>query len=497
MNHRHPRHHSNHSRNESQDVDESSNLLSYVEDLTKGCKAFRILVCGRSGVGKSTLVSEVFDFEADNADTATPGEHDINKEITSGRNASLVLHDSRGLEAGSSDNLESIRKFIQDRRKGSLAEQVHAIWYCIQIPTAGERLFQAGDEELFRELKKCNKAPLIVVFTKFDRLVKSMQLSLREDYMAQGLDRASAVEKSKLEAREKAVVEYKRTCVSVLNSGVVASAWSNFCFVSFKDRETIIDLVKMTKATLSGQKFRHLEMLWATAQKADIDIKLEASIMAGKNMYWTGLVSTFLPLQGLKRVSTLTVLRWIHRDIVRIWNFNDPQKILIGANFRRYHRSLFTERAAHPGVQRQGTDDERLLNGAAEAAWDPSNSDNPLTGSLATSMEQSAFSTPATARILMAYVADLTLGLQSLYLLVKPRDNKVIDKDDVVKAYSTYYKSETRKKVHDAITDWIGDEEVLKAWKREKASDRVKALVEENRFNLQDLFQAGSEPNML
>jgi len=38
---------------------------SYFDQVTEGCDVFRILLAGRAGSGKSTLVTEVFDFELD------------------------------------------------------------------------------------------------------------------------------------------------------------------------------------------------------------------------------------------------------------------------------------------------------------------------------------------------------------------------------------------------------------------------------------------------
>jgi hypothetical protein len=127
---------------------DSEDLRSYFDDITKGCDVFRILLVGKSGSGKSTLVSEVFDFDLDSANVEhfcvsiafahaersqwtrrpKPGEHDINQEITSSNNKSLSLHDSKGLESGSAENLQIITNFIQDRKGRPFAEQLHAIW---------------------------------------------------------------------------------------------------------------------------------------------------------------------------------------------------------------------------------------------------------------------------------------------------------------------------------------------------------------------------------
>ena len=42
-------------------------LRAYFDRLTRQRDVFRLLVAGKAGAGKSTLVSEVFDFELDRA----------------------------------------------------------------------------------------------------------------------------------------------------------------------------------------------------------------------------------------------------------------------------------------------------------------------------------------------------------------------------------------------------------------------------------------------
>ncbi|KZT37749.1 hypothetical protein SISSUDRAFT_825033 [Sistotremastrum suecicum HHB10207 ss-3] len=478
--------------------DESMDLRSYIEDLTQGCDTFRILVCGKAGVGKSSLVSEVFDFELENDEDARvshfkPGEHDINQEITSSRNKSLILHDSRGLESGSTESLETIRAFLESRRGVPLSEQVHVIWYCVQIPVAGERPFEAGDQAFFQDLLGKNNVPLIVVFTKFDKLQFRQRQLARQRYIDAGMSKAEALERAKSASLKMAEDEFKRTCVNVLESDFVSKSWTSYCKVSIKDTDSVAELIKLNKSTLSGPDSQHLNMLWATAQKNDLDLKVKTSLKAGQNLYLAGLAATAIPLRGIRRVTTLTILRLIHKDVVKIWNFTDPDEILSGANFRNFLRQLFLEPLVSPDLNHprssQRHSDQRGLGPLTGMATNPAHAAGSAVQGAVQILDEVALSTPATARILMAYIADLTLGMESLFWLIKPRPSKVITRADVERAYKTYFSSQTMQYVHSEIRDYIGDEELWKAFQRNQAAEKVRKIVEKNRFNPTAIFQ--------
>jgi hypothetical protein len=60
----------------------------------------------------------------------TSGAADINKEIFSAENNSLVLHDSRGYGAGELRNFQKLKEFITDRiGNANVGDRLHAIWY--------------------------------------------------------------------------------------------------------------------------------------------------------------------------------------------------------------------------------------------------------------------------------------------------------------------------------------------------------------------------------
>jgi hypothetical protein len=59
------------------------------------------------------------------------GEHDIEHELIFSRHDGYVFHDSRGMEAGSKDELKIVQDFVQSRSQKTmrLKKKLHAIWF--------------------------------------------------------------------------------------------------------------------------------------------------------------------------------------------------------------------------------------------------------------------------------------------------------------------------------------------------------------------------------
>ncbi|KDQ07113.1 hypothetical protein BOTBODRAFT_181004 [Botryobasidium botryosum FD-172 SS1] len=100
------------------------------------------------------------------ASSALRGEHDIEYSLMFPSNPGFVFHDSRGFESGAVDELELVRKFIQEKASlGSMRNQLHAIWYCFS--TDSNRFMTAADKEFFNTIDT-GTVPVIAIFTKFD-----------------------------------------------------------------------------------------------------------------------------------------------------------------------------------------------------------------------------------------------------------------------------------------------------------------------------------------
>ena len=110
-------------------------LVQIIKDAYKKAMEDRghvnILIAGRTGVGKSTLINSVFqgDFAATGVGKpVTQGTREITKE-----GVPLSIFDSRGLElADFKETDEQLRKFIADRRNSTDPKQhIHLAWVCI------------------------------------------------------------------------------------------------------------------------------------------------------------------------------------------------------------------------------------------------------------------------------------------------------------------------------------------------------------------------------
>ncbi len=58
------------------------------------------------------------------------GEHDIEHELDFSNHRGYVFHDSRGIESGATDEVDTLKEFIQSKASASrLQYRLHAIWF--------------------------------------------------------------------------------------------------------------------------------------------------------------------------------------------------------------------------------------------------------------------------------------------------------------------------------------------------------------------------------
>ncbi|KAG6378076.1 hypothetical protein JVT61DRAFT_13759 [Boletus reticuloceps] len=302
-------------------MDSSESLTQIVDKIDGDCTKFRILLLGKAGCGKSSLLNKVFGIEAAIVSHQVPRSADVEREVTSPQNSRFILHDSQGFLPNSESEFNIVKDFIQERmNKPKLKDKLHAVWICMSTPHGGERLDQTSVGKIFD--LTYNKLPLIIVLTKFDLLVATTLSNMGD----KDVDELWADSRVKATHELNEILKYVPHNLRQLMVTVSTSP---------KFEDTIPTLIKLFCAEV--QRFPGIRMynqpaslMWSIAQRGDVDTTIAATINIGRKRYWSGLGS------GIN-FATKTLeecLSTIHADIVTVWNIQDSSNYLAGDDFK-------------------------------------------------------------------------------------------------------------------------------------------------------------------
>ncbi|KAI6152663.1 hypothetical protein BKA82DRAFT_4113147 [Pisolithus tinctorius] len=412
-------------------------LRPTTEDLIRECPRFRVLVVGKSGVGKSTLINRIFGVSTANVAKDKPGEADIEQEFTSPENDRLILHDSKGFEAGDAGNYETVKSFIVKRKKEpKIKDQLHAVWLCFQIPipTYGERLLEDAAEAFLKIRKEVlGNTPTIVVFTKHDRLVSFMRQRMPND-----------PEAGQRYLQEECVQQIKDFTGENISHVAVSS--------KPRYEHELRDLISLTQDMVSlsftspGNEVSPVPLAAAGAQRMLPILKVQLSIAVGRQRYWR-VMGASANFPGYTMQDCLGV---IHTDIVAVWNFYDPCQYLNSSEFRKVMMNM-VERVDAPAESNSLSRTDTLTGGVPLIALTPV----MLPFNAFLNLGRWVFATynrlQGVPTRFMAYIVDLTHVLEILFALTAEMRAKKLTRTAIKIAYKAYLESEWMTHAHTDI----------------------------------------------
>ena len=252
---------------------------------------FNILILGRAGIGKSTLINSILELEG----TPEAAQTGIGKAVTYGepkgytsdKKKGLRLWDSQGIDKEKNDIANVVRtveKIINEASINNNPDKfIHCIWYCV----SGQR-FEESERESLIELMKIyddDSLPIIVVYTEAysGDDVKAVSDEIRE-ILKEKINKIKEINICQIVAKDKelkfgnksfVIEKFGITQLLDISLQKIIKAVNSACFFSFKnklksDNESEInkkksDLIKIiekrTNDFQTGNKISNIELL--------------------------------------------------------------------------------------------------------------------------------------------------------------------------------------------------------------------------------------------
>lgn len=161
-------------------------LYEKINEITKDILHPNIVIFGKTGVGKSTLINSVFGSELVEVGVGKPITKHLQK--IQSPEIPITLYDTKGLELKEEVQEDIIKELVdlvnESRKSQKESEYIHAIWYCIQ---SGSNRLEPVEENLIKRLTDSVKVPVIIVLTQsfqnekseeFKKAIENMNLNV-------------------------------------------------------------------------------------------------------------------------------------------------------------------------------------------------------------------------------------------------------------------------------------------------------------------------------
>lgn len=143
--------------------------MDAINDKIKNLKTLNIMIVGKSGVGKSTLINSLFRGNFAETGLGRPVTSEIRKKVK--KDYPLAINDTPGFELSSGQQNKVKDEILDIIRNGfaskNINDAIHCIWYCVNV--GGNRTFDESEINWLKEFTSENKVtqvPIIVVLTQ-------------------------------------------------------------------------------------------------------------------------------------------------------------------------------------------------------------------------------------------------------------------------------------------------------------------------------------------
>ncbi|WAO97035.1 Hypothetical protein NCS54_01474000 [Fusarium falciforme] len=300
-------------------VENNNKIAPWLLDLqlqASGVKAFRILVCGKSGVGKSTLINKVFGVKmTEESLSYEQGVHDINVAFESPWHPGLLIHDSRGWQAGSDAELDLIAKFLRHRAfQEDPAKALHVIWFCVDADVSR---IEEADKRTFATIAQfSHQVPVFVVGTKKDKLTGYCKMKFLEELMEKTNDYSEA--KKLAEEKANAMAEAQFAELRTQLSQIEQYKADGYCCLSKDDDAGVKDLLSQTLGLIVDERVR---LFCVAAQVVDVEQKINSAIIECMRLGTHAIRTAAVPLPFSGMIGTPTVSRLICEHVLQCFGF--------------------------------------------------------------------------------------------------------------------------------------------------------------------------------
>lgn len=144
-------------------------IMNLIQKEYKDLKKLNIMVLGKTGVGKSTLINNLFSEKIVDTGIGKPVTPQIRKIEKEGY--PLALYDTPGLELNGENAIDNLLAQVKEEMKkgmvtGDVGNAIHCICYCVAVPS--HRFEQAEVDFLKKFLVEAKEyhVPVIVVLTQ-------------------------------------------------------------------------------------------------------------------------------------------------------------------------------------------------------------------------------------------------------------------------------------------------------------------------------------------